>query len=196
MRLQHVAMAAALMATLAEAATVPLLGGPRDWHFSSWKAITDQIRGGVSTAELVPVEGGARFQGKLDPSKLHAGFAGMNLDVKHLPVDFSELSGLQLDFLDADEFEYTLLVKLKGAKEGTSYQVRFVPKKSMPFDATFKEFQPYYRGHPDPSAPPLDKSQVETLAIQIASNFTGQSGAYKLDLKSISGYSFATEMFT
>ena len=54
---------------------------PADWRFSSWRAITDQVRGGVSTAELDPDRGGARFVGTLDPSKLNAGFAGMNLDV-------------------------------------------------------------------------------------------------------------------
>eukprot|EP00438_Fugacium_kawagutii_P030381 Skav226478 [mRNA] locus=scaffold4441:77100:77303:- [translate_table: standard] len=63
----------------------------------------------------------------------------------------------------------------------------------MPFEASFNEFKAYRRGRPDPSAPALEKSQVETLAIQIASNFAGQSGAYKLDLKSISGYSLSAK---
>eukprot|EP00913_Durusdinium_trenchii_P014656 g13750.t1 len=54
------------------------------WHFQSWRAITDQVRGGVSTARLVAAESGddprARFEGTLDPSKLNAGFAGVNLE--------------------------------------------------------------------------------------------------------------------
>lgn len=195
-------LVAALIATplvLAEPngiTTVPLLGGSLDWHFSSWKAITDQIRGGVSTAELVPLGTGARFHGMLDPSKLQAGFASIVLDVKLLPVDFSELTGLQLDVSDADGLEYGLLVKVKGAKSGSTYQTRFVPKKLTPYQASFEEFQAYYRGHPDASAPPLDKSQVEVLGIQIASNFTKQSGSYQLDLKSISGIKAVTETFT
>ena len=35
-----------------------------DWQFKSWRAITDQIRGGVSTAQLVPSDAGAKLLGK------------------------------------------------------------------------------------------------------------------------------------
>mmetsp|Transcript_82705 Transcript_82705/g.130836 ORF Transcript_82705/g.130836 Transcript_82705/m.130836 type:complete len:199 (+) Transcript_82705:53-649(+) len=184
------AFSAATSVVLAETrhfATVPLLGGSADWRFSSWRAITDQLRGGVSTAALEPCGGGARFTGNLDPSKLSAGFAGMNLDVKVLPVSFSDLDGLKLGVLDADGREYTLLLKLKGGESGSSYQVRFVPQKQTEFEALFKDFAAYRRGRPDASAPPLDKSEIETLAIQIASNFTQQSGRFQLELQSIAG---------
>ena len=50
-----------------------------------------------------------------------------------------------------------------------------------------KDFAAYRRGRPDASAPSLDKSQIETLAIQIASNFTQQSGRFQLELQSIAG---------
>ena len=50
-----------------------------------------------------------------------------------------------------------------------------------------KDFAAYRRGRPDASAPPLDKSEIETLAIQIASNFTQQSGRFQLELQSIAG---------
>eukprot|EP00435_Cladocopium_sp_Y103_P034566 s6_g8.t4 len=91
-----------VLAETQQFASVPLLGGSADWRFSSWRAITDQVRGGVSTAALEPCAAGARFTGNLDPSKLSAGFAGMNLDVKVLPVAFSDLDGLKLGVLDAD----------------------------------------------------------------------------------------------
>eukprot|EP00434_Breviolum_minutum_P020809 symbB.v1.2.018357.t1/scaffold1457.1/size117646/15 len=171
--------------------TVPLLGGPKTWHFGKWRAITDQVRGGVSTAQLLPWEKegccGARFTGTLDPSKLSAGFAGMNLDVKYLDVKESNLHGLQLEISDTDGREYTLLLKLKGAESGSSYQVRWVPVKQSSFEAPFNKFSAYRRGRPDPEAPPLDPSEIEILAIQIASNFTQQSGNFQLDLKSING---------
>ena len=50
-----------------------------------------------------------------------------------------------------------------------------------------EDFVAFYRGRPDASAAPLDKSQIETLAIQIASNFTQQSGRFQLELQSIAG---------
>jgi len=94
---------------------------------------------------------------------------------------------LNLAVSDADGHEYTLLVKTKGGKIGSSYQVRFVPKKQSPFETFFKDFVAFYRGRPDASAAPLDKSQIETLAIQIASNFTQTSGPFQLELQSIAG---------
>lgn len=86
-----------------------------------------------------------------------------------------------------DGREYTLLLKLKGAESGSSYQVRWVPVKQSSFEAPFNKFSAYRRGRPDPEAPPLDPSEIEILAIQIASNFTQQSGNFQLDLKSING---------
>ncbi|CAK9078479.1 unnamed protein product, partial [Durusdinium trenchii] len=119
--------AASLVTAPRPRAVVPLLGGSAAWHFQSWRAITDQVRGGVSTARLVAAESGddprARFEGTLDPSKLNAGFAGVNLDVSLLPEKISELSGLQVDVFETDGREYSLLVKLKGAESGSSYQV-------------------------------------------------------------------------
>lgn len=50
-----------------------------------------------------------------------------------------------------------------------------------------EDFVAFYRGRPDASAAPLDKSQIETLAIQIASNFTQTSGPFQLELQSIAG---------
>lgn len=59
--------------------------------------------------------------------------------------------------------------------------------KQSSFEAPFNKFSAYRRGRPDPEAPPLDPSEIEILAIQIASNFTQQSGNFQLDLKSING---------
>lgn len=53
--------------------------------------------------------------------------------------------------------------------------------------SNFEDFAAFYRGRPDASAAPLDKSQIETLAIQIASNFTQTSGPFQLELQSIAG---------
>jgi hypothetical protein len=40
-----------------------------DWRFSSWRAITDQVRGGVSTAALEPCAAGARRLAHLGSGK-------------------------------------------------------------------------------------------------------------------------------
>lgn len=78
-----------------------LLGGAADWQVQRWQAVTDQVRGGVSTAELLATERGARFSGMLDPSKLKAGFAGMQLEADLLPRKLSLFKGLQLNVLNA-----------------------------------------------------------------------------------------------
>ena len=57
---------------------VPLLGGNVSWLFGKWSAVTDAVRGGVSTAALEPAGAeAAQFRGSLDPSVLGAGFAGV-----------------------------------------------------------------------------------------------------------------------
>ncbi|CAJ1443364.1 unnamed protein product [Effrenium voratum] len=174
--------------TLLDLKPVPLLGGSADWNFGRWAAVTDKVRGGVSTAELSPgADGAARFLGNLDPSKLNAGFAGVNLEVDLLPASLAELSGLQLEVLDADGKEYTLLLKMKNGASGSSYQVRFVPRPQEPYTASFRDFVGYYRGRPDPQAAPLQLSEVKTLALQIASNFTQQKGPFQLELQAITG---------
>lgn len=160
------------------------------WHFGQWKPVTDAVRGGVSTARLIPSKAGAKFQGTLDPSKLKAGFAGVNLDVAELPEPLTTFTGLQLDVAGSDGREYTLLLKIRGAEPGSSYQVRFTPE---PFESLvevpFSRFAGFRRGRPDPTAPPLLLAEVKTIALQIASNFQEQSGDYQLELKGLAGLS-------
>ena len=194
------AVAAAALATTcttaladSKSAAVPLLGGQASWHFGKWQAITDAVRGGVSTASLVPSKVGAKFQGTLDPSKLKAGFAGVNLDIAELPKPLTDFTGLQLHVANADGREYTLLLKLRGAKSGTSYQVRFTPKPDSSLEAPFTDFAGYYRGRPDPAAAALRLEDVGTIALQIASNFQQQSGDFELELSSLAGLQDASQ---
>ena len=175
----------------AAAAPVPLLGGPVSWHIGQWKPITDAVRGGVSTARLIPSKAGAKFEGTLDPSKLKAGFAGVNLDVSELPKSLADFTGLRLDIAGSDGREYTLLLKIRGAEAGSSYQVRFTPEPDQSLEAPFSRFVGFRRGRPDPTAPPLHTADVGTIALQIASNFQEQSGDYQLELKGLAGISDA-----
>ncbi|CAE7433763.1 recA [Symbiodinium sp. CCMP2456] len=189
----------ALAESRSAAAPVPLLGGPVSWHFGQWRPVTDAVRGGVSTARLIPSEAGARFQGTLDPSKLKAGFAGVNLDVAELPKPLTDFTGLKLDVAGSDGREYTLLLKIRGAEAGSSYQVRFTPAPEESLEVPFSRFAGFRRGRPDPTAPPLHTADVGTIALQIASNFQEQSGDYQLGLKGLAGvrdaavYSIVTE---
>ena len=50
-----------------------------------------------------------RFMGTLDPSKLNAGFAGMNLEVDLLPEQISQLHGLQVNVAKTDTWVAILL---------------------------------------------------------------------------------------
>eukprot|EP00930_Biecheleria_cincta_P064896 TRINITY_DN50588_c0_g1_i1.p1 TRINITY_DN50588_c0_g1~~TRINITY_DN50588_c0_g1_i1.p1 ORF type:complete len:224 (+),score=32.34 TRINITY_DN50588_c0_g1_i1:70-741(+) len=166
--------------------SVPLLGGSAGWNFGRWKSITDAVRGGVSTARLEPTPSGAKFSGHLDPSKLNAGFAGIHLDAALLPESLERMEGLQLDVVAADCFEYSVLLKLRNADKGSSYQLRFRAEPGL-IDLAFCNFAAYRRGRPDAHAPALDLSQVDSLALQVASNFTSQSGTFSLEMQAIRG---------
>ena len=55
-----------------------------------------------------------RFMGTLDPSKLHAGFAGMNLEVDLLPEQISQFDGLQVNVAKTDTRVAILLKRVDG----------------------------------------------------------------------------------
>eukprot|EP00403_Amphidinium_massartii_P030755 CAMPEP_0178396094 /NCGR_PEP_ID=MMETSP0689_2-20121128/13555_1 /TAXON_ID=160604 /ORGANISM="Amphidinium massartii, Strain CS-259" /LENGTH=255 /DNA_ID=CAMNT_0020016765 /DNA_START=21 /DNA_END=785 /DNA_ORIENTATION=+ len=171
------------------AAAVPLLGGQAPWKFNEWRAVTDAVRGGRSTASLrfAPGDSGAEFSGLLDPSKLKAGFAGMALKASSLPKELAELRGLRVSIAKADGREYSLSLKMRGAMAGATHKFRFQPKDGDVVDMPFHEFVAISRGRPDPNAAPLDSAKVESIEVQIESHFGEQKGEYVLALDELQG---------
>lgn len=172
---------------------VDLLGGPSsEWHFDNWRAVTDNVRGGVSTAVLKGGDGrGAVFSGNLDPSKLGAGFAGVSLPVNMLPETMEGLSGLQVAVAGGDGAEYNIALKMRGATSGASHKFHFTADEAAVLDMPFRDFVATKWGRPvaeDSSTPgPLDLRKVDLLTIQIESHFGKQKGPFSLRIDSISG---------
>lgn len=52
-------------------------------------------------------------------------------------------------------------------------------------DPTWQDFKPFYRGRPQPSAPPLQPEQVKMWSIMARSDFAQQSGEFELVVDSI-----------
>jgi len=166
-----------------------LLGGEVDWKFDNWHSNTDQVRGGVSTAFLRPHPHGAEFTGVLDPSKLGAGFAGMEICVVQIPSELQQLTGLRLEIACGDGKDYSLSLKPKGAIAGSSYKFRFTAAEGAAATVLmpYKEFEATCRGRSVEGAPLIRPEQVESLTIQIASDFGRQKGNFSLILASLNG---------
>mmetsp|Transcript_36905 Transcript_36905/g.114866 ORF Transcript_36905/g.114866 Transcript_36905/m.114866 type:complete len:217 (+) Transcript_36905:143-793(+) len=162
-------------------------GSLAGWQFGAWRPVTDAVRGGVSSASLRPHPEGAEFSGSLDPSKLRAGFAGMSLPASALPEALERFAGLGVDVAACDGFEYSVLLKVRGAASGASHQFKFRPLAPGRLLMPYGDFKPILRGRAAPQLPPLDLKEVESLSLQISSNFCEQSGSFSLVLRSIEG---------
>lgn len=183
----HVAQPPAAATQVAQPPATALLGDSVGWHFSQWRSVTDAVRGGVSTASLKPCSGAARFSGTLDPSKLKAGFAGVSLPVEELPKPLKDFQGLQVEISSCDHFEYNIALKMKGARSGATHKFRFQPNGPAHIQMLYKDFKPTLRGRPAPELPHLNLDEVESLVLQIESNFMAQEGDFALTLGSVKG---------
>jgi len=168
--------------------TVPLFGGPAPWRYNDWRQVTDNIRGGTSTAYLRGVTDiGAEFSGELDVTRPRDGFAGMAYKVENLPHDLTKLEGISIDVVEQDGNEYQISLEMRGAISGATHKFKFKPEKPGVHEMPFKDFVPMLRGNPAPKLPPLDLERVETISLEVGSHLGKQSGPYTLTLRGLSG---------
>eukprot|EP00913_Durusdinium_trenchii_P018616 g17494.t1 len=107
--------------------------GKEAWQFSRWRAETDDIRGGTSTASfkgLTDSSGFAEFAGLL--SEVDQAFAGVSLQASFLP-SLSELKGLVLDIHHGDGEEYAIALRMLGAPAGVEHVYRFQARPGSRF---------------------------------------------------------------
>lgn len=120
--------------------------GKEAWQFSRWRAETDDIRGGTSTASfkgLTDSSGFAEFAGLL--SEVDQAFAGVSLQASFLP-SLSELKGLVLDIHHGDGEEYAIALRMLGAPAGVEHVYRFQARPGSRVEMYFRDFQPTLRG--------------------------------------------------
>ncbi|CAK9016018.1 Uncharacterized protein C9E9.15 [Durusdinium trenchii] len=160
--------------------------GKEAWQFSRWRAETDDIRGGTSTASfkgLTDSSGFAEFAGLL--SEVDQAFAGVSLQASFLP-SLSELKGLVLDIHHGDGEEYAIALRMLGAPAGVEHVYRFQARPGSRVEMYFRDFQPTLREEVKDMKQPLSLERVQSIAFQTRSSFH-QQGDFSLVISKLEG---------
>ncbi|KAI8612254.1 NADH:ubiquinone oxidoreductase intermediate-associated protein 30 [Chytriomyces sp. MP71] len=178
--------------------TPKVLFGFKNWRASDWMPVTDQVRGGISTASLTEVGRCARFSGLLDTSTLGgAGFASVKFD--KIPFNLDEFEGIKLRVAKSDGKGYTLNLTNEVSSKRADGRLESVAEFKCGFNTNAQEdahvvtlpfaaFKPYYRGREitDPSKMPhLNSSNIVQVSIMMQSYFDSQKGEFEIDLEAI-----------
>lgn len=154
-----------------------------------WSPLTDQVRGGKSTAfmRLLP-DATAEFSGELTLID-NAGFASYRaIQRSGANWNFSDASNLVVEFA-GDGRTYKILLKDTAASTAAadySWECELPTNSNGQMQTVklpFTCFAPIYRGRFLPNVPPLDLSQITQIGIQLNDKIPGP---YVVRLKSIS----------
>lgn len=145
-----------------------LLLGREAWCFNRWRAETDDVRGGASSAQfkgLTDASGDAEFCGMLS-SSVRDPFASVSLQASALPEPLSEMKGLVLDISEADGSEYSVGLRMLGAPAGIQHAFKFTAEAGR-LEMYFRDFQPMLQGRVQPDDETrLVLERVESITIQ------------------------------
>lgn len=123
--------------------------------------------------------GAVTFHGNLDITALGgAGFASQRTVDDFPTLDLSDYEAIDLDVGSADGKKYTLVLKdtiLPKRPDGreqstTSWEHDFRCAASgggRHVVLNFHDFQPTYRGRPQPQAPPLDLRSIKRISVMV-----------------------------
>ncbi|CAE7213934.1 rqcd1 [Symbiodinium natans] len=165
-----------------------LLLGRESWCFNRWRAETDDVRGGASTAllkGLTDASGNAEFCGEL--SSVQDPFASVSLQVAALPESLSEMKGLVLDIAEADGSEYAVGLRMLGAPAGIQHAFVFTAEVGR-LEMYFRDFRPMIQGQPQPEDKTrLVLERVESITIQKRGSHKASEGSFSLVLRSVCG---------
>lgn len=177
--------------------SLPIFGPPRAWHQADFTASDDRVRGGSSQSYLTPsvTLATARFSGNLNTTTLGgAGFASQRTVSTTKVWDLSSYDGIEIKLLRGDGKKYTLNLKtvipekMENGRDASTveYAYSFIaPLHTTKLFASWKEFEPYYRGKLMEDASPLDTSQIRCWSIMMRSFFETQSGPFDISISSI-----------
>ena len=152
-----------------------------------WSPLTDQVRGGLSTAfmQILPDQT-AQISGNLSLID-NAGFASFRVTrTDHQAWNLKDAKSLKVE-AGGDGRSYKILLKDSAAETSArdySWEAAIKPDSQVqPVVIPLSQFKPVYRGHEINDVPPLEKSEIRQMGIQLNDH---KAGAYMVRLKSIS----------
>jgi hypothetical protein len=154
----------------------PLLDFSDAVAVSAFRAINDDVMGGVSSSRPRSVEGGLLFEGEVSLDR-NGGFASFRG-----PVRVPEGAAALVLTVRGDGKRYKLAVKLEDSNAAVQYQAPF----TAPGDWTTlrfvpADFSPSFRGRAMPS-PPLVLERARTFGLLISDR---QAGPFRIELKDL-----------
>lgn len=149
-----------------------------DLNPEPWCAVNDGVMGGVSLGEIVTIDNGLRFQGKLS-LKNNGGFASVR---RPFHGKLESVRGIRLR-VHGDGRSYQFRVGVDDNYNGTSWRHVFDTDGSwQTFELLFDDFEPVFRGRKISGVDSLDVSRIRQLGFLLAD---GKAGAFRLDIAAI-----------
>jgi len=141
----------------------------------AWRAVNDDVMGGVSDGTFTPTEAGAAFAGTVS-LKQGGGFASVR--APESTYDLSDAGGLRYRLRgDGRRYWCTLYTDAGGS---VSYRAPIRPPEAWStVEVPFAALTPYRRGTERPDAPPFAPARVRTLGFLIADE---QAGPFRLEV--------------
>jgi monofunctional biosynthetic peptidoglycan transglycosylase len=140
-----------------------------------WRVINDSVMGGVSLGEIVVIDNGLRFQGKLSLEN-NGGFASV-----HRPFNsrLENVGGIRLR-VHGDGRPYQFRVRVDDNYDGISWRHAFDTDGFWrTVELLFDDFEPVFRGRKISGVDSLDISRIRQLGLLLAD---GRAGAFRLDI--------------
>lgn len=160
-----------VMQTVSAAAELDLDLGP-------WRTVNDGVMGGVSQGQMVAIDNGLRFQGRLSLEN-NGGFASTR---RLFGGDLAGASGVRLR-VKGDGRRYQFRVRLDDRYDGVSWSAEFGTSESwQTVNLPFGTFVPVFRGRHVDDAGPFVPGDISQLGFLIAD---GKEGGFQLDIASI-----------
>ncbi|MDR9440294.1 MAG: CIA30 family protein [Halomonas sp.] len=142
-----------------------------------WRAINDDVMGGVSRGSLHGEDGIGVFSGEISLEN-NGGFASVRREPE--AFDLSDHAGLVLH-LRGDGRRYQLRLRTDRLFDGAAYRALFQPPAGEWLGVTlaWHEFEAVFRGRRLEDAPPLDPGAIQQVGLLIADR---RPGSFRLEV--------------
>ncbi|MCL7942184.1 CIA30 family protein [Halomonas sp. ATCH28] len=142
-----------------------------------WRAINDEVMGGISRGGLHQEDGSGVFSGETSLEN-NGGFASVRREPE--AMDLSDASGLVL-YVRGDGRRYQLRLRNDQLPEGAAYRALFQPaaEEWQHVALPWQEFEAVFRGRRLADAPPLDPAAIQQVGFLIADR---RPGPFRLEV--------------
>jgi len=149
-----------------------------DLNLEPWRAINDGVMGGISQGEMVVIDNGLRFRGRLSLEN-NGGFASVR---RPYGGDAIRAGGVRLR-VKGDGRRYQFRVRLDERYDGVSWSAGFDTDDSwQTVDLPFEAFEPVYRGRSVANAGPVVSEKIRQFGFMLVD---GKEGQFQLDITRI-----------